>query len=302
MELAAQEIDVALDGPPRGGILLGVHREACSWRGENGALTTLLVAPNGPLPMAMTVAAPPAFSFADHLAAGQRVGVRGGIVRFSGCDLSVDTRPARHWDGRLDRAAAPPGESAVRFAWTIVAKAGVPSARAFCLLDEAVETSKIARLSGAKVIPDLVSATEMMDHEGASNAAVALLGRGHGLTPSGDDFLVGFLAGLWTRVGDSANRQTFLDTIGGAIVSGLERTTPVSATYLRAAADGRAGAAIHSVVGALKSDRRRGLELVIRRAMDIGHESGTCAMIGLLSGLDSWSDSGSPITTMRRPC
>ncbi len=45
-----------------------------------------------------------------------------------------------------------------------------------------------------------------------------LIGLGPGLTPSGDDFLVGYLAGLWCSAGSTRLRVEFLSALGKAIV------------------------------------------------------------------------------------
>lgn len=61
---------------------------------------------------------------------------------------------------------------------------------------------------------------------GDASAAVKLLGLGRGLTPSGDDFLCGFVYLL------DAARHPFADSVKECIAAELNRTTDISAAYL----------------------------------------------------------------------
>jgi hypothetical protein len=64
-------------------------------------------------------------------------------------------------------------------------------------------------------------------------AARWLAGRGIGLTPTGDDVLMGVLYGLWVWQPDRKLRQAIAD-------SAAPHTTTLSAAFLRAAAAGEA--------------------------------------------------------------
>lgn len=68
-----------------------------------------------------------------------------------------------------------------------------------------------------------------------------LIGLGIGLTPSGDDFLCGFLAGL--RLSDGSS--VFLPFLEQHILHTLDRTNEISATFLRCAVLGQFSAPVH---------------------------------------------------------
>jgi len=51
-----------------------------------------------------------------------------------------------------------------------------------------------------------------------------LIGLGPGLTPSGDDLLMGYLVGLWCTTGGKLERQSFLAALGESVIH-LSRTT-----------------------------------------------------------------------------
>ncbi len=262
MDLAALSCDEALDRPLRGGRVLAVFRRACAWQCEDGSLTSVLSRELAPLPMAIRLATPEGFAFSDHVAAGQPVAVRAGMVRFAGSDLCLDTRPAEPWSGRIECATEPADADAIERAWDIIEREAPPSALAFAL----------DKGSPVRALPE-------------PDAARRLVGLGAGLTPSGDDVLVGYLAALRARADGAALHRA----LGEAVKARLDRTNAIAATYLRAAIDGRVGSVLQSAARARVIDRH------VRPMLAFGHESGACTMIGLLLGLD-------PSSTQRRPC
>jgi hypothetical protein len=106
-----------------------------------------------------------------------------------------------------------------------------------------------------------------------SNDAVSdLVGLGPGLTPSGDDFLIGALAAL-SAVGQTNMRAA----LGRAVVAAAGRTSPLSASLLRAAAAGHVGENLHAMVAAIITGDADG---AIDAATRIGHTSGWDALAG----------------------
>jgi hypothetical protein len=103
-----------------------------------------------------------------------------------------------------------------------------------------------------------------------------LAGLGGGLTPAGDDFLMGALYGLWlTQPAARARRwaQTMVDTA-------VPRTTTLAAAWLRAAAGGEAGVAWHELVdGMIDGDASR-VDAALDCILATGHTSGADALAG----------------------
>jgi hypothetical protein len=115
----------------------------------------------------------------------------------------------------------------------------------------------------------------------AQEAAIrALLGRGQGTTPAGDDFLLGALAHAWASEGAGAPLLQSL----GALAGTFDRlTTATSATYLRAALRGEFSSHLASLVRALP---RAGWDQVLERAQRVarhGATSGVDTLIGFLA-------------------
>jgi hypothetical protein len=97
-------------------------------------------------------------------------------------------------------------------------------------------------------------AASMAEGAGAvSDMALSLLGRGIGLTPQGDDLVVGLLAGL-RLLGESARARqalVLLDALAPVVVVASSRTTALSATLLGHAWRGEVSAPLGAFLQAL---------------------------------------------------
>ena len=101
--------------------------------------------------------------------------------------------------------------------------------------------------------------------------AWGLAGRGAGLTPTGDDVLIGVLYGLW--VWYSPHNKVALQQWTELIVAtAVPRTTTLSGAFLRAAAAGEATYEWHDLVN--------GRSGAIQNILKIGHHSGADALTG----------------------
>ncbi len=108
-------------------------------------------------------------------------------------------------------------------------------------------------------------------------AVATLAGLGPGLTPAGDDFLLGVLLGLWAT-------RPAAEVIGFAervLETAVPRTTQLSAAWLTAAARGEAVLAWHHFVEALLA--RAAWELPVNAILDTGATSGVAALLGFMA-------------------
>jgi hypothetical protein len=109
-------------------------------------------------------------------------------------------------------------------------------------------------------------------------AIQGLIGLGPGLTPSGDDFLVGALA-LLDAIGERDAHAALTRAMSGRL---LELTTPLSACFLRAAVAGHVGEALHRAVSSVLTGD---VESAAAAAGEIGHSSGWDTMAGIMTTL-----------------
>lgn len=120
------------------------------------------------------------------------------------------------------------------------------------------------------------------DAAAVDGAVHALVGSGPGLTPAGDDALVGLLAVL-QRVGPRAACAWPLHTLSASVGARLGRTSPIGAHYLRLALDGHFGEHLIALVDALGAARLDAA--AIARVRDSGASSGADTLAGVAAGL-----------------
>jgi hypothetical protein len=129
----------------------------------------------------------------------------------------------------------------------------------------------------------LCAAILAMDLESCSLAASHLAGLGTGLTPSGDDFLLGATCAAWMLFPASQARA-----IGSVIsIAASPRTTRLSSAWLSAAARGEFSAPWHPFLDALASGHQAALARAALSLLEIGHTSGADALAGFLAVLNT---------------
>jgi hypothetical protein len=113
-----------------------------------------------------------------------------------------------------------------------------------------------------------------------ANAVQSIVGKGPGLTPSGDDFLAGMMLSLWTMSDPAAHTvcRIILD-------SARKMTTDISLAYLRAIASGYTDERWHNLLYALAANNSRLLDSAIRHILAFGATSGSDMLIGFVWGL-----------------
>ncbi|MFC7329498.1 DUF2877 domain-containing protein [Marinactinospora rubrisoli] len=115
------------------------------------------------------------------------------------------------------------------------------------------------------------------DPHRAARACARLVGRGPGLTPSGDDLLCGALLALHAFGGPGR-----ADVLAGAVRRASGATTTLSAALLEHAVRGEGCPQVIDLVDAVAGHRAVGPALAALRA--VGHTSGTDLAFGVLAG------------------
>ena len=159
--------------------------------------------------------------------------------------------------------------------------------------------------------PALARALERFRAGGPAVALAALVGVGEGLTPSGDDVIVGVLAAL-DAARDCAPRAAAVRArLGAALGAGGARTTRVAAQMLDAAIAGLYAEPLRDLLHALVPARpvparpgsRRArsaepaparLSRAVAAVLAIGHRSGGDTLRGLIAALERLRSPASP--------
>lgn len=109
------------------------------------------------------------------------------------------------------------------------------------------------------------------------------IGRGIGLTPSGDDLLTGMCASLSILHGTSNKFHSLLKDY--IMQYGLQRTTQVGYEYLCYAAQHEYHSHLVQMCSAILTKQQSDLTNVLEEMRGIGHTSGTDTLIGVLLGM-----------------
>jgi hypothetical protein len=148
---------------------------------------------------------------------------------------------------------------------------GAPESFVRPLSPERIMRGRIAAFEG------WLAAVLNADHACVDDLATPVedvIGLGPGLTPSGDDFLVGALA-LLDALDERATHAALARAITGA---SRARTSPLSRCFLRAAAAGHIGENLHRAVSSVMVGD---IDAAVAAVGQIGHSSGWDMMAGI---------------------
>lgn len=236
---------------PDTGSVVRVFDRAAHLRSADGSLIFLTAKHLADGPRGIRLGTPGGFSFKNGLRPGEPYAIRGNWLRLGREGLKIDLSTAAEWR---------PGE--------ITAAARAPAAQ----------------------VPEIVSGAERQGlcratRDGnAIDAALVLgphIGRGPGLTPAGDDFIVGYLAGLHAHREAGGRRRNFIDAISAWLTTQLPRTNDVAAAYLGAAARGAFTDTVRDY--AVRPDEKN-----LRRLLGFGDSSGAAVVDGYRLAAQSW--------------
>lgn len=298
-----QALSVGIQVPPHpfSGTVHSVFRQACNLWLEPGGLLTLLPCQKGNVPHGIRLDTSSHSIFLHALRIGQPVACRGGILRIDGPDFSVDLRPAHPWHidlkGLQIDLGRPTQAQSWAVAWSELKKhyhqSGLSENLGAVFLSEGQPAmpavSEILLQQGAYTIPSLLQATCRLQLREAMISMRSLIGLGYGLTPSGDDFLVGYMAGLWCTAGANPSRIQFLTALGSELSEAATTTNQISCAYLRSAAKGHVSEAIAKLAQQLSQANQIGnVRAATQAALQVGHTSGADGVLGLLVGCLAW--------------
>lgn len=247
-----------------------LHRfdRACNLVDGRGEVISIVTASIGPGPFAITVPDGVPFLDGDDR---EQIHINGESLRVG--RLVVDVSAARTWQPRPDWAHLQRDLSS----WRV----SLPQVRKMIgerpLTAGAISAAMQHRWQSAA---DGLAAALQADDVARIEAAVrTLAGVGDGLTPAGDDVLVGATLALWLCQPRRADllAQMMAETAA-------PRTTTLSAAWLRAAARGEADAVWHTLLCQTGSERVA-WKTAVWRILERGHASGAAALYGFTAVL-----------------
>ena len=133
----------------------------------------------------------------------------------------------------------------------------------------------------------LISALTIADLPSALTAAQKLAGLGQGLTPAGDDFILGAILATWIIHPIEIARVLAKEIANTA----APLTTSLSAAYLKSAGRGEAGILWHNFFDALSAGDSSAIQLQISKLLSIGETSGADTLAGFIGTFISYAES-----------
>ena len=260
---------------PRSGRVIATFARSC-YLAFDGRIVAVVSAElhNGPLNL-IVIPTPPF----GHLAIGAQVSSDAHRVQVADAwEIAFDGAIA--WDpalSRIDRAANDTSLDQLRALTDLIAAEAPVGGLARVSVGRAGRILTPLEQSASPGLADLSSGLRQADRSQVARGARTLAGRGPGLTPSGDDILVGCLLAL-----------TALPDVDGAsareaiTVSARHRTTQISTAYLDAAARGQASEAWHRLVAAMSTSDAVRVVGAAREVLVVGETSGSDMLGGFV--------------------
>jgi hypothetical protein len=245
-----------------------------------------------PLPHGLCIRGPIDFR-ATGLRTGQDVILDRRRIRIPAFDIDIDLSRAASWSPRLLLADPHLARARWRIRAPEIRRLVAAAVRArpgsrdglgdLIDHDGRALLGPVARLAAPR-LERFAAALRHADPAAAGMAAESLLGLGPGLTPSGDDALVGMAAAVTALATPGTLDASFLRR---AVDTASTRTTAVSATFLRHAAAGEFSGGLHGLMAAFIGPDPSDMVATIERSVAYGATSGADTLVGVFMGLDA---------------
>jgi len=265
------------------GTVHSVFRHTCNIETAGGELVTLLTPIKGNSAHGVKLAH--VVDLDAWLFAGQAVIMEQALLRVPAAAVLINLSGASVWRGEIAAVRVHACAAALRQVRSTLCERGGVHGFAPALIgsrpaNSAIELALQARLSSA--LPALAQATGCHDSAAVAGIAAQLVGLGPGLTPSGDDFLTGYLAALWSRGGAECGIAALLKRLDVSFTPLFARTNAISRQMLRDAVQGRFAERLVQLVNAVA--HARDVVGATVRTLETGHSSGADTVCGLLFG------------------
>lgn len=133
-------------------------------------------------------------------------------------------------------------------------------------------------------ISSLLQKIKMNQVEEINRYSNKIVGLGPGLTPSGDDMLIGLMISM-IYISENINININVDQINKNIISGIaDRTTDISVEFLREAAIGRVNEPLSSLMENLLTSGQGKIVKSIKKVFSLGSTSGVDTIFGVIIG------------------
>jgi len=266
--------------------ILHVFDRACNLINERREVLSIVTPQIGNGPFNLVVEDDVCFS--EHLNNQSPISIRPNQLNLG--DLSINTADAKLWSPRpnwetlytrrddildhlMSLRASDSERSNPLANFETSSSSGIASSqRASALLSMTLPFTNYQSPISSSLISSLANA----DLPSSLSAAYQLAGLGIGLTPAGDDFILGAVLAAWI-----IHPLEVASVLAEEITNtAAPLTTSLSAAWLRSAGRGEAGILWHNFFNALSTGDTSAIQLQITKLLSIGHTSGADALAG----------------------
>lgn len=254
--------------------VLHVFDDACNLINEHREVLSIVAPEIGNGPFNLVLEHAPCFS--DHLILESALSTSSEYLSMG--TLVINTANARLWSPRPDWEALHTRKAEIANCLTqlqITDHLRGNIEAPFATTVTGSNQSPISNLSSALVKADVLSAKKIAAH---------LAGLGIGLTPAGDDFMMGAMYAAWIILPLEVARPLAQELAHTA----APLTTSLSAEWLKSAGRGEVGVRWHEFLNALLSGNRHFIQTTLENILDTGETSGADALAGFQSTIRSW--------------
>lgn len=273
--VCSERIVEKVTGPPQRGLVYSAFAGAANLIFANDFLLSLNASPhsitsihdpgiNGDTPLMpnglLLSARPKAWPF-NALQAGMPVIIGAGWLVIEAVSCSLDCTGCQRWNPRIERPPALDIEQ-IRSNARWLAQ--------FCQIHQPLKSEESLAYKNGETILTL---------------APKICGRGPGLTPSGDDFLAGWMAVGWLLYGPQPDFLAHCQRINEIA---RQSTHTLSQCWLTSAAVGDVALPINTFLATLAGPDRASLEHAARHVFALGATSGYDLLQGILYGIEQF--------------
>jgi len=265
-----------------------VFASACNIKTREDKIITLLVNSKPDQPNGIRIVTPKEFVFSDWIKPGDSVSCQQECLQIEEPNILVDMRLAHVWQNSLprylddvDHAHILGQYKAATKLFLMLTKQNIDSLKK--------SNSKIKRMDFLPIlyskVENLTQSVRIDDKSKILSEISSFIGFGPGLTPWGDDFLCGFMAGF-DCLSKDLDQKIKVHKLRDILIRNFDATGDISKSMLSDAVLGQHGELIVDTCQAL-FDPKFSPKLTSRvcKLIEVGETSGSASCLGILSGI-----------------
>ena len=263
--------------------VLHVFQDACNLIAEDGEIISLVKPTIGDGPFNIIL---DPLEFSDHISAESAVSFDNRQIRIGALEIALT--PAQVWEPRFDWKSFRDKKDSLSLSAGALGEVLVKVAPVDSFVQLIHPRESAVREIEAQILLSAQEPARLIvqgllrgDEELCRTSARKLAGLGAGLTPDGDDFMMGCILALWgCWAGEGVEQVASWVSLEADL-----RTTTLAAAWLRAASRGECSERWHDLLQAILRENEEKIRSAAQAIIQQGHSSGASALAGFTAVL-----------------